>query len=307
MKSNYSRFDDNETLTLPAQYTTTELLNREDEIRLTADIRAGEAAKRALAAGTARLTPRQIRNHQQAINRGARSHDQMVMANTRLVLDQVKFHAGRGLSKNDLASEGIAGVIHAITKYDPSTGNRFSTYAMPWIRQYMSRATKNQGRMIRIPEHRLNQMSKVAKARQELELEGLPVTDEAVAICTGFTEAQIKEFDSYQKTPISLQTPVGDEGDATLGDLLVDDSTVDPTAEIEAEQMRNIVARLLASMGSQEQDVLRLRFGFGGDEPLSLREAGERLGISQERVRQVQEKAMSRLRHPMYQSLREYM
>lgn len=231
----------------------------------------------------------------------------MVMANTRLVLDQVKYHAGRGLSRNDLVSEGVAGVIHAISKYDPSTGNRFSTYAMPWIRQYMSRATKNQANLIRIPEHRINQMNKVTKARRDLEMQGVPVTDEALAICTGFTEEQIREFETYQKAPISLQTPVGEEGDATLGDLLMDDTAIDPSEALEEDQMRSTVGRLLSTMSKQEQDVLRLRFGFGGDEPLSLREAGERLGVSQERVRQVQDKAMSRLRHPMYQNLREYL
>lgn len=229
-------------------------------------------------------------------------------ANTRLALYTARKYANRGLEANDLVQEGILGIIHALSKYDPDMGYRFSTYAIPWIRQYMGRAIANQSRLIRIPEHRLTEISKVAAARQSLAIElGDEPTDAQVADHLGITEEKVNELSLYAADPISLHLPAGEDGESELGDLIADENAASPDEEIMATDLVSQIRIALSHLNEKETAVMTLRFGLGDSSASTLEQASQQLGISRERARQIESRAIAKLRHPGHAHLREYL
>ncbi len=221
--------------------------------------------------------------------------ERMINSNLRLVVSLAKRYQGQELSLLDLIQEGILGLIRATEKFDWRRGYKFSTYATFWIRQAIQRGLANQGRTIRIPVHIGQRERKIARAERELALRlGRSPTDAEVAAAADLTLDEVEETREVTRTVASLDRPVGPESDTGLGDLLPSDDR-GPVEEVEIGLRQEAVRAALARLPEQEREVIELRFGVGGDDPTPLREAGRRLGLSPERVRRIEHKALERL------------
>ena len=229
------------------------------------------------------------------------ARNQLVAANLRLVLMAAKHYTqNSSLSFDDLVQEGNMGLIRATQDFDPSKGFRFSTYAMHWIKQSISRAILNHSRTIRIPVHILELQTKYKRAQSDLrnELSRSATTEEiAERLCVEVKKVQ--EIENLIKDPVSFSTPLNDEDEGTIEDLVADTSIEDPDERIDNEALSKKLSVALAGLSDREKEVIAARFGLGNKRPKTLEEIGEKLGVSKERVRQIEEKALIKLRNPI--------
>lgn len=225
--------------------------------------------------------------------------EELVNANVRLVAAVARRYVGRGLPLEDLIQEGLIGLMRAVEKYNYRKGYRFSTYATHWIRQAISRALANQGRSIRLPAHVVDTLSRVSRIREDLfHRLGRPPTRAELAEAAGLTEKKLMQLFRSAAQPLSLETPVGPEGAGRLGDFLPAGEESSPSDRAFRYMVHEELERALNTLTPREKEVIILRYGLGGDEPQTLEETGRRLRITRERARQIEVKAMEKLRRP---------
>lgn len=266
-----------------------DLLTAEEEISLATLIQAGISAK-----NNSRTLKRNT-----VIREGEEANIRFVEANLRLVQYMARKYIGHGLELDDLIQEGNLGLMHAITKFDPKRGFRFSTYALPWIRQYLTRALGNQSRTVRIPLYQVESINKLRGIHNALiaEHHSEPTVTE-LALASGFSESKVRELSDITRPMVSLDAPLSEDGNGTRSDFIADPLNRDPGDIFEARTIESNLADLLEGLGGREAEILKMRFGFSESEPLSLAQVGHRLDLSRERVRQIEGEALSKLRHP---------
>ena len=234
--------------------------------------------------------------------------DKLVKANLRLVISQAKKNMGHGMTFLDLIQEGNIGLMTAADKFNPSLGFKFSTYAMYWIKQAITRAVANQSRMIRVPVHMIENMSKYQKAQKDLaQKNGIEPSIEEIAKEMGISVEDALEIQSHFVDASSLDTPVGEDSDATVGSLVEDTNNVNPQDSYEQEDMVNTLNAVLDTLSARERTVIMMRFGVGYSRSFTLEEVGKEVGVTRERVRQIEATAMKKLRNPIRANkLKEY-
>ncbi len=280
-----------------------DLLTADDEKRLGKAIKEGLAAKKELELKAATLGLRARRDLQRLESAGKKAEDHMVRANLRLVVSIARRYDRNELQLADLIQEGNLGLMHAAQKYDFEKGFKFSTYATWWIRQSMTRAMADQGRNIRIPGHMMEVVNRVHRAERDLmsELERSP-TPEEVAERSGLTVEKLLEVMQLALSTMSLDAPVGSDTEAlTIGDMIASaDESNDPLEQTELSQLNDAVERVLHDLPEREQDIVAMRFGIGkyNGEPKTLEEVAKMMNVTRERVRQIEQKTLARLRHP---------
>jgi RNA polymerase sigma factor (sigma-70 family) len=275
------------------------LLTKDDEARLAQAIEARSQAGQDLQAKDARLTASRRRELKRVVQRGDDAGRRFVQSNLRLVVSIAKRYQASGLPLLDLIQDGNLGLIHAVEKFDWRKGFKFSTYATWWIRQAITRGIANTARPIRLPIHAGDLVMLVQKAQGQLQAKlGRPATLAELAIEVGLAEDKITEVLRFPGEPLSLSTPLREDGDAELGDVVEDRLAESPFEAAALALLPDEIARLLAPLDEREREILRLRFGLDRGEPRTLEEVGKHFNLTRERIRQIEARAMSKLRHP---------
>jgi RNA polymerase sigma factor (sigma-70 family) len=274
------------------------LLTKDDEVRLAQAVEAGRKAQAELAATEA--TERSRRRHlSRLVREGDQATERFVTANLRLVVSIAKRYQAAELPLLDLVQEGNLGLIHAVEKFDWRKGFKFSTYATWWIRQSITRGIANSGRTVRLPVHAGDLLNRVAKASGRLEgqLGRRPTTTELAADLE-LEETKVAEILQYVRDPMSLSEPLRVDGDTELGDIVEDSAAISPFDAAAASLLSGEVAKMLLVLDDRERAILQLRFGLDRGEPRTLDEVGAHFNLTRERIRQIEARAMSKLRHP---------
>jgi RNA polymerase primary sigma factor len=284
------------------------LLNAEQEVELAKRIEAGLFAEEKLAESD-RMNSDQRIDLEWIAEDGRRAKNHLLEANLRLVVSLAKRYTGRGMLFLDLIQEGNLGLIRAVEKFDYTKGYKFSTYATWWIRQAITRAMADQARTIRIPVHMVEVINKLARVqRQMLQDLGREPTPEELAVELDMTPEKVVEVQKYGREPISLHTPLGEDGDSEFGDLIEDSEAIQPGEAVSFTLLQEQLHSVLDTLSEREAGVVSMRFGLTDGQPKTLDEIGKVYGVTRERIRQIESKTMSKLRHPSRsQVLRDYL
>jgi len=285
------------------------LLNAGQEVELAKRIEAGLFADHKLADGNQNLRADARIDLEQVAEDGRRAKNHLLEANLRLVVSLARRYTGRGMLFLDLIQEGNLGLIRGMEKFDYTKGYKFSTYATWWIRQAITRAMAEQARTIRIPVHMVEAIGRLARVqRQMLQDLGREPTPEELAVELDMTPEKVIEVQKYGREPISLHTPLGEDGDSEFGDLIEDSEAIQPGEAVSFTLLQEQLHSVLGTLSEREAGVVSMRFGLTDGQPKTLDEIGKVYGVTRERIRQVESKAMSKLRHPSRSNLlRDYL
>ena len=282
-----------------------DLLNTIQEIDLSRQVQDGLLADQKLKAyesGKLSLSEKEIEKCKETVETGYQARDILIESNLRLVVSIAKRYLGRGMQFQDLIQEGNMGLMKAVNKFDPQKGFKFSTYATWWIKQAITRAIADQARTIRVPVHMVETINKLVRTQRKLtqELHREPTSEELAAELKMSVE-KVQNIQKIAQEPVSMETPVGEEDDSTLGDFIHDSDTLNPLDYTINEAYREEIDTVLKTLTPREEMVLRLRFGLADGKPHTLEEVGKEFHVTRERIRQIEAKAIRRLRHPTRQ------
>jgi RNA polymerase primary sigma factor len=285
------------------------LLNAEQEVELAKRIEAGLFAEEKLAKRGGSMQDGERNDLEWVAEDGRRAKDHLMEANLRLVVSLAKHYTGRGMLFLDLIQEGNLGLIRAVEKFDYAKGYKFSTYATWWIRQAITRAMADQARTIRIPVHMVEVINKLARMqRQMLQDLGREPTPDELAAELDMTPEKVVEVQKYGREPISLHTPLGEDGDSEFGDLIEDTEAIQPGEAVSFTLLQEQLQSVLGTLSEREAGVVSMRFGLADGRPKTLDEIGKVYGVTRERIRQIESKTMSKLRHTSRSDvLRDYL